>query len=192
MSEEIFEEEKVFTQHDVANKQLRKEGNEKLRKENKQLRKNDVIKDSEIKESIEKSKEIKSPEEDKNTADSYPNWFDKNKFKNILAIIDSKKFGFNNKIGEFKYIDIKDLVNNIKNNTISEISAKKDLNTLNEPKNVGIRKQEKRTSGQRELLNSFNDLSDTILTDKTLKSKSQEDKNENENDKTLMSSKDDD
>ena len=50
MSEEIFEEKKVFTQHDVANKQLRKEGNEKLRKENKQLRKNDVIKDSEIKE----------------------------------------------------------------------------------------------------------------------------------------------
>ena len=84
------------------------------------------------------------------------------------------------------------MVNNIKNNTISEISAKKDLNTLNEPKNVGIRKQEKRTSGQRELLNLFNDLSDTILTDKTLKSKSQEDKNENENDKTLISSKDDD
>ena len=27
-------------------------------------------------------------------------------------------------LGEFKYIDIKDLVNNIKNNTITEISAK--------------------------------------------------------------------
>ena len=47
MSEEIFKEEKVFTQHDVENKQLkeeneklRKEENEKLRKEeNKKLRK---------------------------------------------------------------------------------------------------------------------------------------------------------
>ena len=32
MSEKVFKKEKVFTQHDVENKQLRKE-NEKLRKE---------------------------------------------------------------------------------------------------------------------------------------------------------------
>ena len=73
--------------------------------------------------------------------DSYRNWFDKNKLKNILAIIDRSKFGCKNKIGEFKYIDMKDLVINIKNNTISEISPKKYLNTLNEPKNAGITKQ---------------------------------------------------
>ena len=63
-----------------------------------------------------------------NTTD-YPNWFDKNKFEKILVTIDSNKFNHKNKIGEFKYIDIKDLVNNIKNNTISEIDAKKVLNT---------------------------------------------------------------
>ena len=97
--------EESFIQHDVENKQLkeeneklRKEENEKLRKENEQLRKNNVVKDAEIKESIEKPKEIKSPEEDKNTTDSYPNWFDKNKFKNILAIIDSNKFNYRHKI----------------------------------------------------------------------------------------------
>ena len=137
----------ILTQHDVEKKQLKEENeklrkeeneklrkeeneklrkeNEQLRKENEQLRKNNVVKDAEIKESIEKPKEIKSPEEDKNTTDSYPNWFDKNKFKNILAIIDSNKFNYRHKIGEFKYIGIKDLVNNIKNNAISEISAKK-------------------------------------------------------------------
>ena len=38
MSEEIFEEENIFTQHDVENKQLKGE-KEKLRKENEQLRK---------------------------------------------------------------------------------------------------------------------------------------------------------
>ena len=59
------------------------------------------------------------------------NWFDKNSFKKILDI-DSNKFGYRNKIGEFKYTGIKDLVNNIKNNTISEISAKEGLNALNE------------------------------------------------------------
>ena len=82
--------------------------------ENEQFKKNNIVKDANIKELIEEPKEIKSP-----------NWLDKNKFKEILTIIDSNKFGHKNKIGDFKYIDIKDLVNNIKDNTISEIDAKK-------------------------------------------------------------------
>ena len=40
-------------------------------------------------------------------------WFDRNKFKEILAIIDSNKFNYRNEIGEFKYIGIRDLVNKI-------------------------------------------------------------------------------
>ena len=43
----------------------------------------------------------------------------------MLAIIDGKKFNYKNKISEFKYINIKDLINNIRNNTISETSAEK-------------------------------------------------------------------
>ena len=91
------------------------------------------------------------------------------------------------------------MVNNITNNKISDISAKESVNTLNEIKNAEIIKYERPTPKQKEVLNLFNDLSDTILTDKTLKSKSQEDGenenenvnenvNENENDETLMSS----
>ena len=103
---------------------------------------------------------------------------DKNKFKEILTIIDSNKFGHKNKIGDFKYIDIKDLVNNIKDNTISEIDAKKDLNALNEmKKKTEIIKYKKRTPGHKKLLNLFNNLLNIILTDKTLKSQ------ENENEK---------
>ena len=104
-------DENIFTQHNVKNKQLkqenenlRKEENEKLRKEHEKLRKNNVVKAAEIKESIEKPKEIKSFEGDKNTTDSYLNGFDNNKFKNILAIIDRNKFIHENKIDEFKYI----------------------------------------------------------------------------------------
>ena len=82
---------------------------------NKQFEKNKIIK--------EEPREIKSP-----------NWFDKNKVKKILAIIDSNEFNYKNKTGEFNYTDIKDLVNNIKDNTISEIDAKKILNALNEIK----------------------------------------------------------
>ena len=91
---------------------------------------------------------------------------DKNKFKEILTIIDSNKFGHKNKIGDFKYIDIKDLVNNIKNNTISEIDAKKSLNALNKIKNAEI-KYKRFIPKQKELLNSFNELLNIILTDKT-------------------------
>ena len=50
-------------------------------------------------------------------------------------------------------------------------------------KNAEIIKYKKRIPEQNELLNLFNNLLDTILTDKILKSKSQEGK-------TLMSSKD--
>ena len=91
------------------------------------------------------------------------------------------------------------MVNNIRNNTISEISAKKDLNTLNEIKykNNKIIKYKKPNPKHKELTNLFNNLSDIILTDKTLMSSKDEDKNEkekekengNENDKTLMPSK---
>ena len=92
------------------------------------------------------------------------------------------------------------MVNNVRDNTIGEISAKKRLNQLNERKNTGIIRYKKRTPKQKELLNLFNDLLDVILTDKTLKPKSQKDKtlmpskdeNENENDKTSMPSNDED
>ena len=99
------------------------------------------------------------------------------------------------------------MVNNIRNNTISEISAKIGLNKLNEMKNAGIIKYKKHTPKQKELLNLLNDLLDVILTDKTLmssknenekeneneneKENEKEKEKENENDKTLMSSNDD-
>ena len=73
------------------------------------------------------------------------------------------------------------MVNNIKNNTVDEISVKKDLNTLNEIKNAEMRKYKKLTAGQKEVLKLFNDLSDAVLINKTLKSKSQKEENENEN-----------
>ena len=68
------------------------------------------------------------------------------------------------------------MVNNIKNNTISEIEAKKDLNALNKLKNVEIIKNKKRTPEHKKLLHLFNNLLNIILTGKT--SESQENENE--------------
>ena len=64
---------------------------------------------------------MKSLEKDKNTRD----WFDKNKFKTFQLLLIATNLITGHKKGEFKYIDIKDLVNNIRNKAISEISAKK-------------------------------------------------------------------
>ena len=60
---------------------------------------------------------------------------------------------------------------------------KKGLNKLNEIKKTEIIKYKRRTSGQKKLLNLFDDLLNVILTDQILESESQEDKNENENTK---------
>ena len=77
---------------------------EKSTKIEKTIRKNNVDKYAEINESIEKPKEIKSLEEDKNTTDSYPNWFSKNNMEDV----DDKLFkeyrngkNFNSFIKEF-------------------------------------------------------------------------------------------
>ena len=59
------------------------------------------------------------------------------------------------------------MVNNTKDSTISKADAKKRLNTLNIIKNSEI-KHKRLIPGQKELSNSFDDLSDIILTDKTL------------------------
>ena len=51
--------------------------------------------------------------------------YGKNKFDEMLTIIDNNKFDHKNKIGGFKFNDINDLTNNIKNNTISESDTKR-------------------------------------------------------------------
>ena len=97
---------------------------------------------------------------------------------NLVTKIKFKYKSFLTKI-EFKYIDIKDLINNIKNNTISDTDAKKSLNALNKIKNAEI-KYKRLITGQKELLKLFNNLSDTILTDKTLMPSKDENERENE------------
>ena len=86
-------------------------------------------------------------------------------FKKILTTIDNNKFNHKNKIGKLKFNDINNLINNIKNNTISETDAKQKLNSLDE-----IRKKEAKNkrliSSQKTLLNLFDDLLKTIFNNK--------------------------
>ena len=86
----------------------------------------------------------------------------KNKFNKILTTIDSNKFNHKNKIGKFKSNDINNLINNIKNDTISESDAKKKINKLIEIKHVET-KGKRLIDGQKILLKLFDDLVEAIL-----------------------------
>ena len=98
-----------------------------------------------------------NPKKDEDTTD----WYDKNKFNKILTAIDSNGFNHKNKIGNLKFHDISNLVNDIKNNTISDALAKQKLNVLNQIKK-GRNKNKRVINGQKILLKLFDDLVETI------------------------------
>ena len=86
-----------------------------------------------------------------------------------------------NKIGKFKFNDINDLINNIKNNTISEANAQKKINELNEIKKVET-KGKCIINSQKTLLSLFNDLKTIFNNNNESNSKNvNENENENEN-----------
>ena len=100
--------------------------------------------DEELDEMFKELTKIKSPNKDKNTTD----WYD----------------GFNhkNKIGKLRFNVINNLVNNIKNDTISEADAKNKINELSKKKKVEI-KGKHLVNGQKILLNLFDDLVKAIF-----------------------------
>ena len=77
------------------------------------------------------------------------------------------------------------MINNIKNNTISELLAKENLNILNELKKAEI-KTKGLSSSQKELINFFNNLLDTILIENNNNNNNNDDDDENdENDENM-------
>ena len=136
-----------------------------------------------INESINESyNESINESDNKNTT----NWYDKNKFNKILTTIDSDKFNHKDKIGKLKFNDINDLINNIKNNTISETDVKIKINELNKIKEVET-KGKRFIDSQQKLLSLFDDLK-TIFNSNNKSNNNKSDsnnknerKNENEN-----------
>ena len=102
--------------------------------------------------------EIRNLNNNKNTTD----WYDKNKFKKILTIIENNGFNHKNKIGKLRFNNINNLIINIKNNTISEADTKKKINKLNEIKKAET-KNKRLINGQKILLSLFNDLVEAIF-----------------------------
>ena len=117
--EEILEE---------LNKEFGRESNKKLNKELNKVSNKESNKESSDEELIE----IINPKKDEDATD----WYDKNKLKKIPTAIDRNNFNHKNKIGKLRFNNITNLINDIKNNTISETLAKQKLNALNEIKKV--------------------------------------------------------
>ena len=80
-----------------------------------------------------------------------------NKFNKLLTTIDSNNFNHKNKIDKFKFNDINDLINNIKNNTISEANVKEKINELDKIKKVET-KHKHLINSQKTLLSLFDYL----------------------------------
>ena len=113
---ELREISKKYEMCKESNKELNKKSNKELNKKSNKESNKELIETS-----------LKS---DENTTF----WYDKNKFNKILTTIDSNNFNHKNKIGKFKFYDINNLINNTKNNTISEANARKKINELNKIK----------------------------------------------------------
>ena len=149
----------------------------------------ELIKESDNESDNESVNESDNKSVNKSTTD----WYDKNKFNKILTTIDNNNFNHKNKIGKLKFNDINDLINNIKNNTISEADTKKKINELNEIKKAEIKgkqlikNQEKLLSLSDDLKTIFNNSknsnnSNNNESDSNNKNKSKnENKNENKN-----------
>ena len=86
-------------------------------------------------DSDEELTEVKTPKNNKNKAD----WHDKNQFQITLTTIGSNNFNHKNKMGKLKFHDVNSLINNIKNNTVSEADARTKLNALKEIKKAEIK-----------------------------------------------------
>ena len=146
--ENYYEEEIIQIQDEEPTKEISKVSNKKSPKKLIEESDNESNKKSDN-ESIEESDNESTEEVDKESEEEFiedlkerfslnnkstTNWYDKNKFDKILTTIDNNNFNHKNKIGKFKFNDMNNLINNIKNNTISEADSKKKINELNEIK----------------------------------------------------------
>ena len=148
------------------------------------IKESDEYSDEELDEMFKELTEIKRPNKDESTTD----WCDKNKFKKILTAIESNGFNHKNKIDKLRFNDINNLVNDSKNNTISEALAKQKLNALNEIKKAET-KNKRLINGQKILLNLFDDLVETIFNNNKIVN---EDNNKIENENNDDNDNDDD
>ena len=191
--ENYYEEKIIKIQGEEPIEEIVKVSTKKLTKEFIEESDNESIKESDnesIKESDNESIEkINKKSEEKFIEDlkepfslnnkSTTNWYDKNKFNKILTTIDSNKFNHKNRIGKFKFNDINNLINNIKNNTIHEDATKEKINELNKIKKVET-KGKRLIKNQEKLLRLFDD-SKTIFNNNNNNNNSNINSNNNNN-----------
>ena len=177
---EYSDEEPIEVVGKVSNEKSTKELTKKLFEElDKYSDDSDEYSDEELDEMFKEITKIKKPNKDESTTD----WYDKNKFKKILTANDKNGFNHKNKIVKLRFSDINNLINDIKNNTISEADAKQKLNEFNEIKKVDT-KNKRLINGQKILLNLFDDLLEAIY---FVKNDNSNNNNNNNNDNNNVS-----
>ena len=152
-----FTKELIVESDNESDQESDNESNKKSNKKSIEEMFEELSKESE-EEFIKDLLEIRNLNNNKNTTD----WYDKNKFKKILTIIENNGFNHKNKIGKLRFNNINNLIINIKNNTISEADTKKKINKLNEIKKAET-KNKRLINGQKILLSLFDDLVEAIF-----------------------------
>ena len=186
---QIQDEEPIEEISKVSNKKstkkLTKELIKELIKESVNQSVNESNNESDNESNNESDNKSVNESDNKSVNKGTTDWYDKNKFNKILTTIDSNNFNHKNKIGKFKFNDINNLINNIKNNAISEAATKKKINELNKIKKVET-KGKRLINSQKTLLSLFDDLK-TIFNNNNNSNNSNNNerdsnnKNENEN-----------
>ena len=182
----IQDEEPIEEISKVSTKKSTKKSTKALIDESDNESINESINESDNESDKEPNKKSDNESNKESDNKNTTNWYDKNKFNKILTTIDSDKFNHKDKIGKLKFNDINDLINNIKNNTISETDVKIKINELNKIKEVET-KGKRFIDSQQKLLSLFDDLK-TIFNSNNKSNNNKSDsnnknerKNENEN-----------
>lgn len=68
-------------------------------------------------------------DENGNNEMNHPIWIDADKYKEVLD--NAKNFSHKNKIGKFRFVDVKNLIDEIQDNKSDELSIKNEYNDLN-------------------------------------------------------------
>ena len=108
------------------------------------------------------------------------NWYDTDKFNEILPTIEKSNFNHKNKRSKLKFNDINNLIKGIKGNTISDADTKKEINELNQIKKVETNGK-RLIENKKKLLSFLDDLKTIFNINENESEIESENENKNEN-----------
>ena len=106
-------------------------------------------------------------DENDNKEMNHPIWIGADKYKEVLD--NAKSFSHKNKIGKFRFVDVYNLIDEIKDNKSDELSIKNEYNHLNNILNKQLENKDSFSYDQEKLVVLFSNLKNVFKYKKTKK-----------------------